>query len=97
MVARFGGEEFVVAFSDVSQADVRRTVNRIILSVRDHDFVFEGCVVPLTVSVGVAAIGELASIPEAPDPLIRLADDRLYEAKQAGRDCLVDASGVSRI
>lgn len=97
VVARFGGEEFVVAFSDVSQADVRRTVNRIILSVRDHDFVFEGCVVPLTVSVGVAAMGELDSIPATPDPLIRLADDRLYEAKQAGRDCLVDASGMSRI
>lgn len=97
VVARFGGEEFVVAFSDVAPADVRRTVNRIIRSVRDHDFVFEGSAVPLTVSAGVAAIGELGSIPATPDPLIRLADDRLYNAKQAGRDCLVDASGVSRI
>lgn len=97
VVARFGGEEFVVAFSDVSQADVRSTVTRILRAVRDHDFVFEGRTVPLTVSAGIAAIAELGVIPPTPDPLIRLADDRLYEAKQAGRDCLVDASGVSRI
>lgn len=97
VVARFGGEEFVVAFSEESQADVRNTVNRIIQAVRDHDFVFEEHPVPLTVSVGVAAVSELDSIPTAPDPVIRLADERLYRAKQAGRDCLVDASGVSRI
>ena len=97
VAARFGGEEFVVAFSGVSQADVRDTVSRIIRSVRDHDFVFEGKVLPLTVSAGIAAIGELNEIPGSPEPLIRLADDRLYSAKQAGRDCLVDASGVSRI
>lgn len=97
VVARFGGEEFVVAFSDVSQADVRRTVNRIIHSVRDHEFVFEGRSVPLTISAGIAAIGELGCIPTTPDPLIQLADRRLYHAKQAGRDCVVDASGVSRI
>ncbi len=97
VVARFGGEEFVVAFSSVSQPDVRDTVSRIIRSVRDHDFVFEGHTLPLTVSVGIAAIGELNDIPASPDPLIRLADERVYSAKQAGRDCLVDASGVSRI
>ncbi|MEH6559867.1 MAG: diguanylate cyclase [Marinobacter sp.] len=97
VVARFGGEEFVVAFSNVSPADIRLTVNRIICAVRNHDFVFEDQVVPLTVSAGVADIGELDVVPASPDPLIRLADDRLYAAKQAGRDCLVDASGVSRI
>ncbi|WP_417512673.1 diguanylate cyclase [Marinobacter sp.] len=97
VVARFGGEEFVVAFSGVSQADVRDTVSRIIHAVRSHDFVFENSVLPLTVSAGIAAIGELDTVPASPDPLIRLADERLYRAKQAGRDCLVDASGVSRI
>jgi len=97
VVARFGGEEFVVAFSCVSQADVRDTVSRIIRAVRSHNFVFENSVLPLTVSAGIAAIVELDDIPATPDPLIRLADDRLYCAKQAGRDCLVDASGVSRI
>ncbi|MBQ0833552.1 diguanylate cyclase [Marinobacter sp.] len=97
VVARFGGEEFVVAFSNVRPADIRLTVNRIICAVRNHKFVFEDQVVPLTVSAGVADIGELDVVPATPDPLIRLADDRLYAAKRAGRDCLVDASGVSRI
>ncbi|WP_100639022.1 diguanylate cyclase [Marinobacter salexigens] len=97
VVARFGGEEFVVAFSGISPADVRRSVSRIILAVRNHDFVFEGETVPLTVSAGVAGIGDLAAAPSSPDPIIGLADDRLYAAKQAGRDCFVDASGVSRL
>ncbi|MBK1851316.1 diguanylate cyclase [Marinobacter sp. 1-4A] len=97
VVARFGGEEFVVAFSGVSPADVRLTVSRIICAVREHDFMFEDKILPLTVSAGIAAIGELDAIPASPDPLIRLADDRLYCAKQEGRDCIVDASGVSRI
>jgi len=97
VVARFGGEEFVVAFSGISPAGVRRIVGRILCAVRNHDFVLEGQVVPLTVSAGVADISELDVVPTWPDPLIRLADDRLYAAKQAGRDCLVDALGVSRI
>ncbi|GGE65136.1 hypothetical protein GCM10011533_16900 [Streptosporangium jomthongense] len=97
VVARFGGEEFVVAFSGVSQADVKCTVGRIIRAVRDQGFIFEGTTLPLTVSAGIAAIAELGDVPSSPDLLIRLADDRLYQAKQEGRDCLVDASGVSRI
>lgn len=97
VVARFGGEEFIVAFSCVSQVGVRDMVSRIIRAVRSHNFVFENSVLPLTVSAGIAAIGELNAIPGSPDPLIRLADERLYHAKQAGRDCLVDESGVSRI
>lgn len=97
VVARFGGEEFVVAFSGISPAGVRRIVSRILGTVRNHEFVLEDQVVPLTVSAGVADVSELDALPASPDPLIRLADDRLYAAKQAGRDCLVDALGVSRI
>ncbi|WP_298450991.1 diguanylate cyclase [uncultured Marinobacter sp.] len=97
VVARFGGEEFVVAFSGLNAAGVRRIVSRILCAVRNHEFDLEDHTVPLTVSAGIADISELDEFPASPDPLIRLADDRLYAAKQAGRDCLVDALGVSRI
>lgn len=97
VVARFGGEEFVVAFSGIGPLDVRLTVERIISAVRSHDFVFKGQRLPLTVSAGVAGIEDLGGAPDSPDPIIGLADERLYAAKQAGRDCIVDASGVSRI
>lgn len=97
VVARFGGEEFIVAFGDVSREGVRNIVSRIIRSVRDCDFGFEGHTLPLTVSAGIASIEDLNDIPASPDPLIRLADSRLYRAKQSGRDCLVDASGISRV
>ncbi|MEQ9547851.1 MAG: diguanylate cyclase [Marinobacter sp.] len=96
VVARFGGEEFVVAYSLEQFDDVGRMVARILQAVRDHDFVFEGSPIDVTVSAGVAAVSDLPEIPNSPDPVIGMADRRLYLAKQAGRDCFVDASGTYR-
>ena len=49
------------------------------------------------VALKTAGIEEFVDQPATPDALIAGADDRLYLAKQAGRDCLVDASGTLRI
>ncbi|WP_372994923.1 diguanylate cyclase [Marinobacter sp.] len=97
VVARFGGEEFIVVFSAVEHGDVRQLVQRILESVHDEAFVFGDEDIPLTVSAGVAGIEEFVDRPATPDALIAGADYRLYLAKQAGRDCLVDASGTLRI
>jgi len=97
VVARFGGEEFIVVFNAVEVNDVRQLVLRILEAVYDETFVFDDQIVPVTVSAGVAGIEELAEIPASPDALIARADDRLYLAKQSGRGCLVDASGTLRI
>lgn len=96
VVARFGGEEFVVAYSLEQSDDVGRMVARILQAVRDHDFEFEGAPIEVTVSAGIAAVTELPRIPSSPDPVIGKADRYLYLAKQAGRDCFVDASGTYR-
>ena len=63
----------------------------------DADFVFDDEDIPVTVSAGVAGIEEFVDRPATPDALIAGADYRLYLAKQAGRDCLVDVSGTLRI
>lgn len=97
VVARFGGEEFVVVFVLDEADEVASLVGRILQSVRNHDFVFEGRPIDVTVSAGIAGIIDLPAVPSTPDPVIGKADHHLYLAKQAGRDCFVDASGVSRI
>lgn len=97
VVARFGGEEFIVVFSAVEPDDVRQLALRILEAVRRGPFVFNNEPIDVTVSAGVASIDELEDSVLTPDALISRADDRLYLAKQAGRDCLTDASGTFRL
>jgi diguanylate cyclase (GGDEF)-like protein len=96
VVARYGGEEFVVAFSAVAARDVRPLVARILAAVRDEIFVFGDQDLRVTVSAGIVGIDEFKASLDDPDPLISLADQRLYRAKKAGRDCLVDVEGIFR-
>ena len=49
---------------------------------------------PLTISLGVASLGSGCTDAET---LIKLADARLYEAKQRGRDCVVADSNATTV
>ncbi|MCU7726465.1 diguanylate cyclase [Actinoplanes sp. KI2] len=82
LAARYGGEEFAVLFRGLTAAEAAAAAERIRRAVEEHDWsvVAEGLTV--TVSIGVASGG--ASTPAA--GLISLADQRLYEAKHAGRN-----------
>lgn len=97
VVARFGGEEFVVVFSATDGEAAGEVVNRIITTVRGYEFVFEGQSISLTVSAGVDAVDDDTAAAPTSEALIGCADNRLYLAKQAGRDCFANASGPSRL
>ncbi len=91
LIARYGGEEFVVLLpnSTASQAlEVARQIQREVGALAlPHADTAPGIV---TVSLGVAcltAFNELTS-----GDLIRQADDALYRAKRAGRNCVVLAA-----
>lgn len=96
IVARYGGEEFVVAFSATDSAAAGALVSRIVEQVRSYGFMFGGQRVSLTVSAGVAGVGDSRSTNLTPDVLIGEADHWLYLAKRAGRDRFAGASGRSR-
>lgn len=86
VVARFGGEEFVVLMphTDIERAtDTAERIREALASSR-----FEPLPGPVTVSVGVA---ELAA-DESGESLLRRADMALYEAKQSGRNRVVARS-----
>jgi two-component system, cell cycle response regulator len=83
--ARFGGEEFVILLPETEKEGAMELAEQLRRRVGDYDFVFEGEEIPITISVGVATIhGDSLSENE----LIKLADDKLYEAKKAGRNCI---------
>ncbi len=85
-VGRYGGEEFyaVCIGSLKSGIDFARRLRRII---ENHDFSYEGQQISLTISLGIAAVSELAE--QRIKSLINLADQRLYQAKKQGRNQVV--------
>jgi two-component system, cell cycle response regulator len=83
--ARFGGEEFVVLIRASGPLDAVRLAERLRASIEAMSVRAEGADVRVTVSVGVASLGELT--PEAAgQELLRLADARLLRAKAEGRN-----------
>ncbi|MBX6741949.1 MAG: GGDEF domain-containing protein [Acetobacteraceae bacterium] len=83
--ARFGGEEFVALLPDTSLAAAQEVAERLRTAIRasvPHPAGPDGVV---TVSIGVAPVGE-----GEPEPALlaalAAADAALYRAKQAGRD-----------
>jgi two-component system, cell cycle response regulator len=82
--ARVGGEEFSVICRGADLMQGKIVAERIRYAVEKHSFAYEGTPIPVTVSVGVAAV-PTPSIRDA-NELISAADQMLYEAKRAGRN-----------
>jgi diguanylate cyclase (GGDEF)-like protein/PAS domain S-box-containing protein len=84
-LARFGGEEFVVLVPDAKDmVSLVATGEKLRKAVRAHPFSAAGRELTITVSIGAA----LAQAGDGSDALIGAADDALYAAKDAGRDCV---------
>ncbi|HLA78787.1 MAG TPA: diguanylate cyclase [Vicinamibacteria bacterium] len=83
-IGRYGGEEFIVVLPHSSPADALRTADRIRGRVEQHEFRAAGSALKITISVGVANYP--AEGVEGPSDMVRLADQALYRAKQAGRN-----------
>lgn len=90
VVARYGGEELVVLARATGHDAGARLAERIRAAIADLDVTPPppASEVKVTISLGVAALDEVAK--GAPDTsLVDLADERLYAAKDAGRNRIV--------
>ncbi|HEY2410568.1 MAG TPA: GGDEF domain-containing protein [Polyangiaceae bacterium] len=83
-VARYGGEEFVVVIPDSSLHNAVQRAERVRQAISELEIVNGAQRVPVTVSIGLAA---QASGDTGTSWLAR-ADAALYEAKNAGRNCV---------
>lgn len=88
-VCRYGGDEFVVILSSADAASAAAFAERFRRRLRDRASVaLPGGVVRITATVGVATFLENPMVL-TPEDLLRLADNRLYVGKRAGRDRVV--------
>jgi two-component system cell cycle response regulator len=83
--ARYGGEEFAIILPEIEGHNAHQFAEKIRRIVETTDFVFENTKIPVTISMGVATLDLEEPAAAA---LIKRADDRLYEAKAAGRNCV---------
>jgi diguanylate cyclase (GGDEF)-like protein len=86
LVARYGGEEFVVACPETNENQAMVVCERIRKKIEQARFKSEGVEDKITTSIGVAVCPH-PKIGDA-DELLRVADEALYKAKQAGRNCI---------
>ena len=82
LVARFGGDEFVVLLGDVHERSDVMVVLMALLAVVEVPVVADGCLLTVTPSIGVSLYPEHGSRVEE---LMQHADMAMYQAKAAGR------------
>ena len=88
IVARFGGEEFLIILPDTSAEEGVSIMTRLQRNLTKRFFLHDNTKVLITFSAGVAQrIGN-----ETSEAMIARADDTLYRAKQAGRNRVLLAS-----
>jgi diguanylate cyclase (GGDEF)-like protein len=83
LIGRFGGEEFVIVLPESSLETATRIAQRICESIANHDFVFSGKRIAVTVSIGVCV---LTPDHASASDLIAAADAMLYKSKRDGRN-----------
>lgn len=88
-VYRAGGEEFVVIFNRITRDQAIEKAEAIRLGVQNHRFIFSDQDIQCTISGGLYHPDILKSF--SVQGVLKLADNALYEAKDAGRNTIVEA------
>lgn len=86
VLCRLGGDEFVIVVSDEEERSGMNVAERVVETIAGTPFIFEGHGIAITTSVGVVA-GITAG--SAVSDILTMADQALYQAKQAGRNRFV--------
>lgn len=90
LVARFGGEEFVILLPGADQAEAEGCAERIRQGVEKHVVqAGDDVIIRVTVSLGVAQVN---SASESVEEAASRADKALYEAKAGGRNRVCSAA-----
>lgn len=82
MVARVGGDEFIVILRDIAPSDIAKVAEKIIESLAEP-FMIAGKTLSITTSIGVATYPQDG---EDVNTLIHSADSAMYEAKRNGKN-----------
>lgn len=82
-VARLGGDEFVLIVEDMAEPDVARRLADKLLASMEEPLAIDGQALRISTSIGIAVFDDTMTAGQ----LIKAADDAMYDAKRAGRNC----------
>lgn len=85
LIARIGGEEFVLMFPGMDVADATRLAEELRCSLEQMRIHYDGRMIVTTVSAGVTEMQPGESFTA----MLKRADSLLYRAKSEGRNCVV--------
>jgi diguanylate cyclase len=87
VIARFGGEEFVILLPETTVEAAAQTMTRLQRELTRHFFLHDNEKILITFSAGVAL-----RLPDEPqETLVTRADRAMYQAKQTGKNRVVVA------
>jgi diguanylate cyclase len=87
LIARYGGEEFVLVLPDTGTTEAVKITNRLRRELAATPFCHQGERLDIAFSAGVAQ----RECGEAAQALIARADQAVYRAKRAGKNCVLRA------
>jgi diguanylate cyclase (GGDEF)-like protein/PAS domain S-box-containing protein len=82
LVARFGGDEFVVMIEDAASPEIAERIARKLIALMGEGIAVGEASVPVTTSIGIAFAADAVSA----EALMAAADGALYAAKAGGRN-----------
>lgn len=83
--ARYGGDEFVIMFNEASKEDVVTAVERIVRTMAESSFDFDGTALASTLSAGLAGYPEDGADVKT---VMANADEAMYVSKRTGKNRL---------
>jgi two-component system cell cycle response regulator len=85
MIARWAGDELVFILPDCDLADANGLMDRMLERLRK----LKPAGIPISVSVGIAELDRDNYRYDNLNSLFERADKAMYQAKMAGRDCII--------
>lgn len=86
VASRYGGEEFTVLLAETGKEEAMLVAERIRSKIEEHDFVYEGQHLHVTISGGVSVFDLEHNPITSPKNLVNQADMGLYMSKKNGRN-----------
>jgi diguanylate cyclase (GGDEF)-like protein len=87
LFARYGGEEFALVLPETSHEDAIEVAEQVRRVIEEHPFRYDDQQFQVTLSLGVASTA--GEPPLSSIDFLRHADDKLYQAKEQGRNRVV--------
>lgn len=89
ILGRYGGEEFVIVLKGTNKNDAHSVIEKILDIVRNSTFEYNGEKISFTFSGGISDALEFSVSTFSITKLVNIADERLYIAKNSGRNNIV--------